>query len=200
MLVTGKACKLSTRQVLAAAPGRWHIENTGFNQWVSYWNLNHVFHHTANALLAVLYIWMMAFNLLQLFIYRGSKESTVPKTLPIPSDISSRSCKEKSPRYPDPSPGRRFSPAYERSGGLAERSTLGRPPGYSETESVRHTTQKGPIYIISRHFGILSICILLARCPGEMKSRPLAPGSRKSCFQALQLDKKAKTQYKMQLA
>ena len=79
MLVTGKACKLSTRQVLAAARGRWHIENTGFNQWVSYWNLNHVFHHTANALLAVLYIWMLAFNLLQLFIYRRLKRERRPK-------------------------------------------------------------------------------------------------------------------------
>ena len=79
MLVTGKACKLSARQALAAARGRWHIENTGFNQWVSYWNLNHVFHHTANALLAILYIWMLAFNLLQLFIYRRLKRERRPK-------------------------------------------------------------------------------------------------------------------------
>jgi hypothetical protein len=79
MLVTGNACKLSARQVLAAARGRWHIENTGFNQWVSYWNLNHVFHHTANALLAVLSIWMLAFNLLQLFIYRRLKRERRPK-------------------------------------------------------------------------------------------------------------------------
>ena len=79
MLVTGKACKLSARQVLAAARGRWHIENTGFNQWVSYWNLNHVFHHTANALLAILFIWMLAFNLLQLFIYRRLKRERPPK-------------------------------------------------------------------------------------------------------------------------
>ena len=40
MLVTGMAGKLSANQVPAVARGRWHIENTGFNQWVSYWNLN----------------------------------------------------------------------------------------------------------------------------------------------------------------
>jgi hypothetical protein len=79
MAVIGKANKLSARQVLSAARGRWHIENTGFNQWVSHWNLNHVFHHTANALAAIFYIWMLAFNLLQLFIYRRLKRSRRPK-------------------------------------------------------------------------------------------------------------------------
>jgi hypothetical protein len=79
MAVIGKANKLSSRQVLAVARGRWHIENTGFNQWVSYWNLKHVFHHTNNALLAILSIWMLAFNLLQLFIYRRLKRARRPK-------------------------------------------------------------------------------------------------------------------------
>jgi hypothetical protein len=79
MAVIGKANKLSARQVLAVARGRWHIENTGFNQWVSHWNLNHVFRHTANALLAILSIWMLAFNLLQLFIYRRLKRARRPK-------------------------------------------------------------------------------------------------------------------------
>ena len=78
MAVIGKANKLSPRQVLAVARGRWHIENTGFHQWVSYWNLKHVFHHTNNALLVVLSIWMLAFNLLQLFIYRRLKRNRRP--------------------------------------------------------------------------------------------------------------------------
>lgn len=79
MAVIGKANKLSSRQVLAVARGRWHIENTGFNQWVSYWNLKHVFRHSANALLAILSIWMLAFNLLQLFIFRRLKRARRPK-------------------------------------------------------------------------------------------------------------------------
>lgn len=79
MAVIGKANKLAPRQVLAVARGRWHIENTGFNQWVSYWNLKHVFRHTNNALSAILSIWMLAFNLLQLFIYRRLKRARRPK-------------------------------------------------------------------------------------------------------------------------
>ena len=78
MTVIGKANKLSARQVLAVARGRWHIENTGFHQWVSHWNLKHVFRHTDNALRAILLIWTLAFNLLQLFIYRRLKRARRP--------------------------------------------------------------------------------------------------------------------------
>jgi hypothetical protein len=78
MAVIGKANQLSARQVLAVARGRWHIENTGFHQWVSHWNLNHVFRHTDNALRAILLIWILAFDLLQLFIYRRLKRPRRP--------------------------------------------------------------------------------------------------------------------------
>ncbi|MCP4600761.1 MAG: transposase [Proteobacteria bacterium] len=78
MAVIGKANVLSPRQVLAVARGRWHIENTGFHQWVSHWNLKHVFRHTDNALRAILLIWTLAFNLLQLFIYRRLKRARRP--------------------------------------------------------------------------------------------------------------------------
>jgi hypothetical protein len=58
---------------------RWHIENTAFNQWTQYWNLSHVFRHGQNALSAVLLIWTLVFNLLQLFIYRRLGRSRRPK-------------------------------------------------------------------------------------------------------------------------
>ena len=77
--LTGKARKLSRRTALLAIRSRWHIENTAFNQWIQYWNLGHVFRHTSNALLAVLLIWALAFNLLQLFIYRRLKRPRRPK-------------------------------------------------------------------------------------------------------------------------
>jgi hypothetical protein len=48
---------------------RWHIENTAFRQWGSYWNLEHVYRHTPEALHALFLISMLAFNLLQLFFY-----------------------------------------------------------------------------------------------------------------------------------
>ncbi len=74
-----KARKLSRRTALQIIRARWHIENTAFNQWVQYWNLAHVFRHTSNALMAVLLLWTLAFNLLQLFIYRRLKRPRRPK-------------------------------------------------------------------------------------------------------------------------
>jgi hypothetical protein len=71
--------RLSVGTALKAVRARWHIENTAFHQWVSLWNLSHVFRHTDNALLAVLLLWSLAFNLLQLFVYRRLKRPRRPK-------------------------------------------------------------------------------------------------------------------------
>ncbi len=67
--VTGKAARLSAHKVMLVGRGRWHLENT-FNQWVQYWPLRHVFTHGPVALTALLYFFLVAFNLLQLFVYR----------------------------------------------------------------------------------------------------------------------------------
>lgn len=69
-IIGKRAKKLSRRTALLIIRARWHIENTAFNQWIQHWNLGHVFRHTSNALMAILLLWMLAFNLLQLFIYR----------------------------------------------------------------------------------------------------------------------------------
>lgn len=69
--ITGKAARrLSAQQVVAAGRGRWHIENTGFNSWTQYWHFCHVFVHDGGALFALLWVFVLAFNLLQLFVYR----------------------------------------------------------------------------------------------------------------------------------
>ncbi len=73
------ARRLSVATALKAVRARWHIENTAFHQWIKFWNLSHVFRHTANALMAVLLLWSLAFNLLQLFIYRRLKRPRRPK-------------------------------------------------------------------------------------------------------------------------
>jgi len=74
-----RARRLSRRTALKITRARWHIEDTAFHQWVQYWNFGHVFRHTANALLAVLLLWTLAFNLLQLFVYRRLKRPRRPK-------------------------------------------------------------------------------------------------------------------------
>jgi hypothetical protein len=78
-IIGERARKLGLVTALKAVRARWHIENTAFNQWIKYWNLSHVFRHTANALMAVLLLWSLAFNLLQLFVYRRLKRPRRPK-------------------------------------------------------------------------------------------------------------------------
>ena len=78
-VVGQRARQLSRRTALQIIRARWHIENTAFNQWIQYWNLGHVFRHGQNALTAVLLLWTLAFNLLQLFIYRRLGRSRRPK-------------------------------------------------------------------------------------------------------------------------
>jgi hypothetical protein len=73
------ARKVTRRTALKVIRARWHIEDTGFHQWIRYWNFGHVFRHTANALMAVLLLWTLAFNLLQLFVYRRLKRQRRPK-------------------------------------------------------------------------------------------------------------------------
>ena len=78
-IVGKRARKTALRIAFRIVRSRWHIENTGFGQWVKYWNLGRVYRHTANAILAVLLLWMLVFNLLQLFVYRRLKRQRKPK-------------------------------------------------------------------------------------------------------------------------
>ena len=56
--VVGKRPRqLARRTALKIIRSRWHIEDTGFNQWIKYWNFGHVFRHTPNALTAVFLLW-----------------------------------------------------------------------------------------------------------------------------------------------
>lgn len=59
--------------------GRWHIENTAFNQWTQLWHLGHVYRHTPGAVPALFLIWFLAFNLLQLFVHKRLRRPRVPK-------------------------------------------------------------------------------------------------------------------------
>lgn len=70
MAIVGKARKAGRLMALRIMRSRWHIENTAFHQWVTKWNLDHCYRHTPNAITAVMHIWMLAFNLMQLFFYR----------------------------------------------------------------------------------------------------------------------------------
>ncbi len=78
-IVGHRARKIARWTALKIVRSRWHIENTGFGQWVKYWNLGRVYRHTPNAILAILLLWMLVFNLLQLFVYRRLKRQRKPR-------------------------------------------------------------------------------------------------------------------------
>jgi hypothetical protein len=78
-IVGDRAQNVDRRTALTIVRSRWHIENTGFGQWVKYWSLGRVYRHTPNAILAILLIWTLVFDLLQLFVYRRLKRPRVPK-------------------------------------------------------------------------------------------------------------------------
>jgi hypothetical protein len=69
--VTGVAAqRLTARQVVLAGRGRWHLENTAFNQWTQHWRFEHVFTHSPNGIDALFWMFVLDFNLLQFFLYR----------------------------------------------------------------------------------------------------------------------------------
>jgi hypothetical protein len=72
--VTGKATALAAKRVLEIGRRRWHLENTGFCQWTKYWRFGHVFTHGKDAIPTLFAIFFLAFNLLQLFVYRQLRD------------------------------------------------------------------------------------------------------------------------------
>ncbi len=46
-IVGERARRVSRSLALRIIRARWHIENTCFHQWTRYWNLSHIFRHTA---------------------------------------------------------------------------------------------------------------------------------------------------------
>jgi hypothetical protein len=78
-VVGSAARRLPVRTIHRLQRSRWHLENTAFNQWTQYWNLEHVFRHTPNAVHAVMLLWVLTFDLLQLFVYRRLRRPRVPK-------------------------------------------------------------------------------------------------------------------------
>jgi hypothetical protein len=71
--------RLPARTVHELQRARWHIENTAFNQWTQQWHLTHVFRHTPKAVMAVMLLWCLVFNLMQLFVYRRLRRPRLPK-------------------------------------------------------------------------------------------------------------------------
>lgn len=59
--------RATTAALLRLGHARWDIENQGFNELVNRWHADHVYKHSANALLTFWLMVMLAFNLFQAF-------------------------------------------------------------------------------------------------------------------------------------
>lgn len=65
--------KANTQTVVRIGHGRWGIENQGFNELVHEWHADHVYHLNLNAILAILLLVFLAYNLFHVWLERGLK-------------------------------------------------------------------------------------------------------------------------------
>ena len=65
--------RASTAALVELGHARWDIENQGFNDMVNRWHSDHVYRHTANAILTFWLAAMLAFNLFHAFYHRDLK-------------------------------------------------------------------------------------------------------------------------------
>jgi hypothetical protein len=65
--------KASTHTVVRIGHGRWSIENQGFNELVHQWHADHVYHLNINAIMAILLLLFLAYNIFHVWLERGLK-------------------------------------------------------------------------------------------------------------------------------
>jgi len=64
---------LSAAAVVADGHGRWDIENRELDELVSYWHADHLYRHSATAIVVFRLLTMVAYTLFHVLIYRNLK-------------------------------------------------------------------------------------------------------------------------------
>jgi hypothetical protein len=72
-LMTCDQARVPTLAVRSLGHDRWRIENEGFNEAVRLWHMDHVYRHEPRAMLVMLLLMMLAFDLLHVFYDRNLK-------------------------------------------------------------------------------------------------------------------------------
>ena len=72
-VTTLSEARAPTRVVVDLGHRRWGIENEGFNEGVTTWHMDHVYHHEPRAMEVMLLLVMLASNLLHVFYDRNLK-------------------------------------------------------------------------------------------------------------------------------
>lgn len=65
--------KAGTAAVVFLGHGRWKIENCGFNEIDTYWHADHLYYHDANAILVILLLLFVTYNVFHAWLSRGIK-------------------------------------------------------------------------------------------------------------------------------
>jgi hypothetical protein len=65
--------KADTPTIVRIGHGRWNIENQGSNELVNQWHADHIYHHDTNAMVAMLLLLYLAYNLFHAWLGRGLK-------------------------------------------------------------------------------------------------------------------------------
>ncbi|MCK5804823.1 MAG: transposase [Lentisphaeria bacterium] len=65
--------KANTRTIVRLGHGRWDIENQGFNELVNQWHADHIYHHDVNAIVAILLLLYLVYNLFHVWLDRALK-------------------------------------------------------------------------------------------------------------------------------
>lgn len=72
-VTTLSPARARTKAVVEIGHSRWDIENKGFNEAVNEWHLDHVYRHDPTAMMTLLLLGMIAYNLYRAFYSRDLK-------------------------------------------------------------------------------------------------------------------------------
>ena len=80
MWVTNLPCSenlAGLKNTVAICHSRWQIENQCFNETVNTWNADHVYRHSANAIIAFLLLLFICVNIFNIFRIRNIKDRSI---------------------------------------------------------------------------------------------------------------------------
>ncbi len=80
MWVTNLPCSkdlAGLKNTVAVCHSRWQIENQCFNETVNTWNADHVYRHSANAIIAFLLLLFICVNIFNIFRIRNIKDRSI---------------------------------------------------------------------------------------------------------------------------
>ena len=80
MWVTNLPCSenlAGLKNTVAICHSRWQIENQCFNETVNTWNADHVYRHSANAIIAFLLLLFICVNIFNIFRIRNIKDNSI---------------------------------------------------------------------------------------------------------------------------